>query len=123
MQGQLPSVVDERGMLVVAEHAFGFEVRRVFWIVGRTSEIRGGHRHHLTRQALIAVSGRVEVNVDDGVRSATVTLASPERFLILEPKDWHTMRFDDGAVLLVFASHVYDSADYIHEPYKDRKAQ
>lgn len=123
VQGQLHSVVDERGMLVVAQHVFGFEVRRVFWIVGQGGQLRGAHRHHVTRQALIAVSGRVEVNVDDGLHSARVILASPERYLLIEPDDWHTMQLNDGAVLLVFASHEYDPADYIHEPYQDRKAQ
>jgi hypothetical protein len=41
--------------------------------------------------------------------------------LIVEPEDWHAMRFDDSSVLLVFASRAYDPGDYIREPYTSRK--
>ncbi len=65
----------------------------------------------------MAISGAVEIALDDGVHRANVTLDSPAACLVVEPEDWHTMRFTDGAVLLVFASTEYDPDDYIYEPY------
>jgi hypothetical protein len=118
VQVKLKSVADERGMLVVAQQAFGFDIRRVFWILGGPLRIRGEHRHHVTRQAFVAVVGSVEIRLDDGVHTATVVLDSPANSLLVEPDDWHSMHFSEGAVLLVFASHDYDPDDYIYEPYE-----
>jgi hypothetical protein len=120
VQVPLKAVSDDRGTLVVAQDVFPFEVRRLFWVVGAGGKTRGRHRHHTTRQALIAIQGSVVVDLDDGRRTATVTLDSPAVALIVEPEDWHTMHFSDAAILLVAASHDYDAADYIHEPYPVR---
>lgn len=116
-QLRLASVSDQRGMLVVMQEDLPFEVRRVFWIVGADGQTRGSHRHRVTRQALVAVIGVVTVTLDNGERAAQVVLDSPAMALLVEPEDWHTMHFGPGAVLLVFASHEYEAADYIHEPY------
>lgn len=120
VQYSLKEIPDGRGLLVVAQDVFPFEVQRIFWIVGADGQTRGGHRHHVTRQALIAIRGRVSVNLDDGVRSGNVLLDSPSKVLVVEPDDWHTMEFSQDAILLVVASHKYDSADYIDEPYPPR---
>lgn len=117
---ELHAVPDGRGTLIVAQNAFPFEVRRIFWIVGAGGQVRGGHRHHVTRQALVAIQGRVVVSLDDGSQLAEVVLDRPSTALIVEPEDWHTMAFDDSAILLVAASHDYDALDYIHERYPER---
>lgn len=109
-------------MLVVMQNDLPFEIRRVFWIVGADGQTRGAHRHRKTRQALVAVCGEVTVTLDNGERSATVVLDSPATSLLVEPEDWHTMHFGPGAVLLVFASHEYEAADYIHDPYSSKGA-
>jgi dTDP-4-dehydrorhamnose 3,5-epimerase-like enzyme len=113
----LHAVNDVRGTLTILQDSLPFEVLRTFWINGADGQTRGGHRHHVTRQALVAVSGSVSVYMDDGRHQATVNLGAPSQCLIVEPEDWHTMLFGPGAVLLVFASHDYDPADYIPEPY------
>jgi hypothetical protein len=37
---------------------------------------------------------------------------------LVEPKDWHTMTFGVGAVLLVMSSQPYDRSEYIDTPYE-----
>ena len=113
----LPSFTDARGNLTVMQSVLPFEIRRVFWITGADGHTRGGHRHHQTRQALIAVSGTVLVPMNDGRKRADIVLDGPSRCLIVEPDDWHLMRFQTGSALLVFASHEYDAKDYIDEEY------
>lgn len=114
----LPNFGDERGMLTVLDGVLPFEIRRTFWIYGADGQVRGGHRHHRTRQALVAISGSVSVYMNDGSGEDTIVLDSPARCLLVEPKDWHTMTFGPGSVLLVLASHPYDRADYIDAPYE-----
>jgi len=115
---ELKTISDARGALTVMDGILPFSVVRSFWIYGADGQKRGGHRHHKTRQALIALSGTVVVSMDDGETHGEVTLSSPDKCLLVEPKDWHEMAFGPGSILLVFASHGYDSADYIHTPYE-----
>jgi hypothetical protein len=113
----LPTFTDPRGSLTVAEKALPFEVVRTYWIYEADGQTRGGHRHVYTRSALIALRGRVEVYMNDGRVQDTVVLDSPGQCLLVEPKDWHTMRFGAGSILLVMSSHPYDRNEYIDTPY------
>jgi hypothetical protein len=70
------------------------------------------------RLALVALSGEVCVYLNDGVVSETVSLTAPNQCLLVEPKDWHSMTFGAGSILLVMASHPYDRSDYIDTPYE-----
>ncbi len=114
---KLPSFGDQRGQLTVLEKALPFEVKRTYFVHDVT-EKRGGHRHHKTRQALIAAAGSIEIYVNNGVEEKTYLLNTRDKCLIIEPEDWHTMdNFLNHAVLLVFASEYYDVDDYIDEEY------
>lgn len=113
----LPTFTDPRGSLTVLEGALPFAVVRTYWIYGADGQTRGGHRHRHTRQALVAVSGPVTIYMNDGVASENVVLQRPGQCLLVEPKDWHTMTFGAGAVLLVMSSHPYDRSEYIDQPY------
>ncbi len=116
-QLDLPTFGDSRGALTVLDGALPFPIVRIYWIYGADGQVRGGHRHHKTRQALIAITGKVTVYMNDGVICDNVILDTPSRCLLVEPKDWHTMTFDQNSVLLVIASHSYDRSDYIDTPY------
>lgn len=113
----LPGFQDERGGLTVLEKILPFDIRRAYWIYNAAGQTRGGHRHHETRQALVAVSGEVTVYMNDGKQMREVLLSHPGQCLLVEPEDWHSMTFGDNAVLLVLASHPYDKNDYINEAY------
>ncbi|MTD94655.1 hypothetical protein GIW81_09965 [Hyphomicrobium sp. xq] len=115
----LPTFADARGALTVLEGALPFAIARIYWIHAADGQTRGGHRHKETRQALVAVHGSVSVYMNDGVREETIKLQRPSDCLLVEPKDWHTFTLADDAVVLVLASHPYDRADYIDEPYVD----
>lgn len=114
----LPTFTDSKGSLTVLEQALPFQVVRSYWIYGADSQTRGGHRHMHTRQALISVHGTISIYMNDGVTEATIVLNHPSQCLLVEPKDWHTMTFEENAVLLVMSSHPYDRAEYIDSPYE-----
>lgn len=97
--------------------ALPFEIKRIYWIYGADGQVRGGHRHVKTRQALIAVAGSVSVYMNDGSQTETKELHAPSNCLLVEPKDWHTMTFGPNSVLLVLSSEPYDQADYIDDKY------
>jgi len=115
---ELPTFRDKRGKLTVIENILPFEIKRVYYIYDVKSQ-RGGHRHKKTIQALIALGGKCEVYVNNGKEEKIFLLDSPNKCLVLEPEDWHTMdNFDKNTFLLVFASEYYDKHDYIYKEYE-----
>ena len=114
----LPTFADSRGSLTVLQGSLPFDVVRTYWIYGADGQTRGGHRHIRTRQALVAISGKVSIYMNDGVTTNTIDLDHPSKCLLVEPTYWHTMTFDTGAVLLVMSSHLYDRSEYIDTPYE-----
>lgn len=113
----VPKFNDDRGSLCVVESLLPFSVKRIYYIFDVSGE-RGGHRHKRAVQALICLSGSCEVFVNNGIEKNNYTLDEPNKCLIVEPKDWHTMDgFSNAATLLVLASEYYDVNDYIDEPY------
>ncbi len=110
--------VDLRGSLTAAEMpdaAIPFAPRRWFMVYDVPSrEIRGEHAHRVCEQFLICVSGRVTVAVDDGRNRGEVVLDRPTMGIYVPPMVWASeYRYEEDAVLLVLASHPYDSDDYI----------
>ena len=117
-QLMLPTFQDPRGSLTVLDGALPFTPVRTYWIYGADGQTRGGHRHQHTRQALVAVAGLVTIYMNDGVTSENIVLDRPGQCLLVEPKDWHTMTFGSGSVLLVMSSHPYDRSEYLDTPYE-----
>ena len=108
----------KRGNLTVIEKEIPFEIKRIFYIYGVDESVRGGHRHKTTVQAAICIHGSCIVSNDDGQKQEDFLLDHPNKCLILETKDWHTMHhFTPDAVLLVLAATPFDPADYIFESY------
>lgn len=118
----LPKYEDERGSLTVLDNIdelLPFKVKRIFFINASLDVVRGGHRHHTTRQAIICINGTCTVTNDNGTTTELFTLESSSQCLLLEASDWHQMHnFSKGAVLLVLASEPFNPDDYIYEPYK-----
>jgi hypothetical protein len=120
----MPSIIrlmtktDERGSLTVAEKGVPFPVRRVFYTYGvPAGTVRGGHGHVRTRIALVSVAGECSVSgfTLQG-EPWSFRLTEPSECLVLDPGDWHEMKFErPGTILLCLASEEYDPADYVRE--------
>lgn len=116
---RMPKVSDIRGSLSVGE--FGthipFVSQRYFVVFDVPSvETRGEHAHRACHQFLICVSGSCTVVADDGKNRQEFLLSSPDVGIHLPPMTWGIQyKYSKDAVLLVFASHHYDAADYIRD--------
>jgi UDP-2-acetamido-3-amino-2,3-dideoxy-glucuronate N-acetyltransferase len=116
---QFPWVKDPRGDLTVGEfeNELPFYPKRYFIVFDVPSEeIRGEHAHKHCHQFLICAHGRCNVMVDDGVVRREFVLDNPSMGIYVPPMIWGTQRkYSADAALLVFASELYDSGDYIRE--------
>ena len=114
---QLPRVADIRGSLTVGEfeRSIPFPVKRYFMVFDVPSaETRGEHAHRQCHQFLICVRGTCSVVADDGDQRQEFLLNSPDLGVHLPPMVWGIQyKYSHDALLLVFASHYYDSDDYI----------
>jgi dTDP-4-dehydrorhamnose 3,5-epimerase-like enzyme len=115
----LKTFTDQRGNLTVIEKVVPFDIKRIFYIYGVDDSVRGGHRHVKTIQAAVCIQGSCTIYNDDNVTQQEFVLDSPDKCLILEPKDWHQMHsFSKDAILMVLASEYFEPSDYIYEKYK-----
>lgn len=116
-QHRFKSVQDMRGDLSVGEFSkdIPFEPKRYFLVFNVPSEeTRGEHAHHKCHQFLICVKGSCAVVADDGESRCEVLLDSPDKGVYLPPLTWGIQyKYSSDAVLLVFASHLYEAEDYI----------
>lgn len=114
----LKTFTDTRGNLTVIERVIPFNIKRIFYIYGVDDSVRGGHRHHKTIQAAFCIKGSCKIKNNDGVAEQVFDLDQPNKCLILETQDWHTMfDFSPDAILMVLASEYFNPEDYIYEAY------
>lgn len=115
----LPRITDIRGTLTAGEfqRSIPFEAKRYFMVFNVPNvETRGEHAHRKCHQFLVCVCGKVSVVADDGTNREEFLLDSPNIGLHLPPLTWGIQyKYSANAVLLVFASHYYDSSDYIRD--------
>jgi len=116
---RMPRVADIRGNLTVGEfdRSIPFSAKRYFMVFDVPSrETRGEHAHRECHQFLVCVRGSCAVVADDGVNRQEFLLDRPDIGIHLPPMVWGIQyKYSADAVLLVFASHYYDSADYIRD--------
>ena len=115
----VPILVNPLGSIGVVEGAelLPFEVRRFYFIHNvPPGATRGSHAHRELHQLVVAVSGSVEVELDDGGERQSFSLDGPRVGLHIPPGYWRTLRdFAPNSVVAVLASHEYDESDYIRD--------
>jgi acetyltransferase-like isoleucine patch superfamily enzyme/dTDP-4-dehydrorhamnose 3,5-epimerase-like enzyme len=114
---RFPRITDMRGSLLATTYSddLPFTPQRHFLVFDVPSiEVRGEHAHRSCHQFLTCVSGSVRVLADDGRVRQEFLLDRPDVGIHIPPMIWGTQyEYTHGSVLLVLASHPYDSDDYI----------
>lgn len=108
---------DERGQLIAIEEQkdIPFAIKRVYYMYD-TGEgvVRGHHAHKKLQQILVCVHGNCKIRLDNGTEKKVVALEKPYEGLYVSNAMWREMYdFSPDAVLMVFASELYDESDYI----------
>ena len=115
---KLKTFTDKRGSLTIVEEGkeVPFDIQRVYWIHNvPQGEDRGKHSNTVSSEYVIAVSGSIEITLEDKNGRQTYLLDSKDKGLLIPPNTWDEIRnFSPDAVLLVLASHTYDESTYIN---------
>lgn len=81
-----------------------------------SAEVRGEHAHRSCHQFFVCPRGEVSIVADDGTNREEFVLDAPTKGIYLPPMVWGIQyRYSGDAILLAFASHHYDVADYIRD--------
>lgn len=114
---ELSSFADMRGSLSFGEYGSGlpFIPKRYFIVYDVPSqEVRGEHAHKKLHQFLVCIKGSCSVVIDNGSVREEILLDKPTTGIHIPPMIWATQyKYSSDAVLLVFASDLYDPDDYI----------
>ena len=115
---KLKTFTDNRGSLTIAEEGIDvpFRIQRVYWIHSvPEGEERGKHSNKVSSEFVVAVSGSVDITLEDINGRTTYHLDAKDKGLLIPPDTWDEIRnFSPDAVLIVLASHSYDESTYIH---------
>lgn len=114
----LPTTVDDRGALSVCSVGYGlpFEPMRFFVLHETTKNVtRGGHAHRQQHQLLVCVSGEVELAWYVSHSRESIILDSPRWAFYAPPMTWIDLLMRRGAQVLVLASGLYESEEYLRD--------
>ena len=118
---------DLRGRLAVGHFSddIPFATKRFFTVHSVPGkEVRGEHAHRRCEQLLVCTSGSLRIVLDDGASREEVVLDDPGVGLYVPPMVWSIQyQYSPDAVLLVFASELYDPDDYIRDYEEFLKAR
>ena len=90
-------------------------IQRVFYISSLDKDERGNHAHKDCIQAIICLTGEVEIICFDGEEEVTIILKGLDKLLIVPSGIWIKLIFDPGTVISVLANQKYDEQDYIRD--------
>ena len=116
---KLPKRQDIRGSLTAIEAGkdIPFDIKRVYYLYDIPhGASRGSHAHRNLHQLFIAISGRFDLTLRDGLHEKHFHMDRPDQALYVAPMIWRDIdNFSPGAVCLVLASDPYDENDYIRD--------
>lgn len=92
-----------------------FTIQRLYWVYDTPDSIERGHHAHIsTQQVLIAIEGKIEINLENQEGdNSTFNLESPEMGLYVPPLHWRRLQFSPKAILLSIVSTDFNENDYI----------
>lgn len=116
---ELPVIHNPQGNLTFIEGAkhVPFDIARVYYLYDVPGGAkRGGHAHRELQQLLVAMSGSLEIVIDDGVERKGIRLNRSYIGLYMPSMIWRELvDFSSGSVCMVLASAPYEESDYIRD--------
>ena len=112
----IKNIADDRGTLIPIESLkdVPFEIKRVYFLLSKEVAIRGSHGHKNLNQALLCLSGSMDLILDDGISKEIINISSTSQIVLINKMIWHELvNFSQDCILAVFASDYFDEKDYI----------
>lgn len=122
---ELPKIHDPRGNLsfIEEENHVPFQIKRVYWIYDVPGgQVRGGHAFKEQNELIVAISGSLDVYVDDGKDNKLISLNRSYYGLYIPSGIWRQMQnFSTNSLAMILSSTEYTERDYIRDYYQFKK--
>jgi hypothetical protein len=94
-----------------------FIPKRIYWTYFTPEDVvRGNHSHFELEQILVAVAGRLKVDIITlGGDEYEFVLENPDEGLFIPKLCWRVIKYTHNSVQLCIASEEYAETDYIRE--------
>ena len=92
-----------------------FDIKRIYYIYKFCEQNRRGfHAHKELKQVMFCPHGKIKVEFTDGRMKQSYLLDDPTKILVIEKGYWREfVSLEEGSILCVGASDLYDEKDYI----------
>jgi oxalate decarboxylase/phosphoglucose isomerase-like protein (cupin superfamily) len=115
----LPKILDNRGNLSFFEspRQLPFEIARTYWIYDVPGgETRGSHAFKEQQEFIVALSGSLDVVLDDGNGEIKFSLNRSYYGLLVPKMYWRRMEnFSTNALALIVSDKHFEEQDYIRD--------
>ena len=122
---ELPKIHDPRGNLsfIEEENHVPFQIKRAYWIYDVPGgQVRGGHAFKEQNELIVAISGSLDVYVDDGKDNKLISLNRSYYGLYIPSGIWRQMQnFSTNSLAMILSSTEYTERDYIRDYYQFKK--
>ena len=116
---ELPKIQDPRGNLsfIEEEKHFPFKIKRAYWIYDVPGgQVRGGHAFKEQHEMIVAISGSLDVAVEDGKNRKVFSLNRSYYGLYIPSGIWRQMEnFSTNSLAMVLSSTEFFEEDYIRD--------
>jgi oxalate decarboxylase/phosphoglucose isomerase-like protein (cupin superfamily) len=116
---ELPKIQDPRGNLsfIEEEKHFPFKIKRAYWIYDVPGgQVRGGHAFKQQHEMIVAISGSLDVIVEDGTNRKVFSLNRSYFGLYIPSGIWRQMEnFSTNSLAMVLSSTEFFEEDYIRD--------
>ena len=94
-----------------------FDIKRIYYIYKFCEQNRRGfHAHKELKQVMFCPHGKIQVEFTNGKEKQVYLLDNPTKILVIEKGYWREfVSLEEGSILCVGASDVYDEKDYIRD--------
>ncbi|GAB1452018.1 FdtA/QdtA family cupin domain-containing protein [Draconibacterium sp.] len=115
----LPKIEDPRGSLsfIEEENQIPFKIERTYWIYDVPGgQTYGGNAFIEQQEFIVALSGSLDVSVDDGKGIKIFSLNRSYYGLYIPPGLWRRLEnFSTNSLAIVLSSTIYSEDDYIRD--------
>ena len=100
-----------------------FSIKRVFFVTANKTSIRGKHAHKKISQIIVCVSGKVEIECDDGLNKKKFMLNKINEGLVIPNMIWSVLKYKSkNSIIAVLCNGYFDENEYIRNYDKFKKA-
>jgi len=115
---KIPEIFDDCYLYFaqISDH-IPFPIKRIYYILNADTNLtRGLHAHKKNQQIMFCISGSIKLVLDNGKKRRDLILNKPNLGVFIDKMIWHEMHeFKKNTILLVLASGIFESEDYIRD--------